>query len=138
MILSNVALLMLIFFLIYKPAMEKLNDENKFIIDQFAITVDKEITEKAIFVDLYIFNQSEQKYFDFSRISCTIEFTDGSKLYPLNVKNENTLINQNTGIHYILSFEKNMQNWSSNFFIRINYDNKTVYESKTFNIKDQK
>ncbi len=128
--LSNVALLVLIFFLVYKPAIERLNKENKVYLNDFSIEIDYEMTENNIFVNLYIFNENIPNYFDFSKLSCSLVFIDSEEIYPLNTRKDKQLINKNNGLHYILSFSlKEKRNIG--FFIRLKYDNKIIYESKT-------
>jgi hypothetical protein len=134
--LSNVALLLLIIFLVYKPAMDRLNKENKVFIDGFSIDIDFELTENNLFVNLYIFNESRDNYFDFSRLSCSLVFASNEEIFPLNIREDKELINQNSGIHYILSFSLKEKK-SSTFFIKLKYDNKTIYESKTIKSQNQ-
>lgn len=129
--LSNVALLMLIFFLVYKPAMERLENERKFYIDDFSIEIDWEMTEKGVFVDLYIFNTKEDRYFDFSKLYCSLILLDGNEIYPLNKNTEKKIIERQKGIHIINSYSSNEYlNKETGFFIRVKYDDKVMYESK--------
>ncbi|GEM_PF-1920170 len=132
-ILGNVGLLLLIIFLIYKPAMERLSDENnKFYIENFSVEFEYEFTQKGFFVDLYIFNEGEDRDFDFSKIICKIVFSDGTELLANNIKDKNELILKNTGVHYLLSYSiKDQDRLNQNFFIRILYNEKKVYESRT-------
>lgn len=134
--LSNVALLLLVFFLVYKPAMDKLNKENKVFIDGFSIDIDTELTEYNLFANLYIFNESSNNPFDFSRLSCSLVFANNEEIYPLNLRSDKELIKQNSGIHYILSFSLKEKK-SSSFYIKLKYDNKTIYESKTIKSQNQ-
>jgi len=131
LLLANVALLLLIFFLVYKPAVEKLNKENRFYIENFSIEVEYDFSGKEIFIDLYIYNEGEDNEFDFSRLNCYLVFTDSTEINPKLPKFDKEKINGNSGIHYILSYLINDHNkTNTKFFIRIIYDNKKRYESR--------
>ncbi|MFN3411521.1 MAG: hypothetical protein ACK4YF_05125 [Exilispira sp.] len=134
--LANVGLLIVIFFFIYKPAIDRLNKENKVYVDNFSIEIEYELTENNIIVDLYILNESNPEYFDFSKLSCSLFFLDNEEIQPIRTRNDKELISHNNGLHYLLSFnikgKKNM-----NFFIKLKFDNRTIYESKTIKFRQQ-
>lgn len=134
LVLGNVALLLLIFFLVYRPAMEKLNKENRVFINEFSIDIEYEMTENGIFIDLYIFNNGIKQNFDFSKLFCSIVLINQQEVLPINNKTDIIELDNQKGIHDILTFiPQNKINKGSGFFIRIKYDDKIIYESKKIN-----
>ncbi|HPB48361.1 MAG TPA: hypothetical protein PLX16_07090, partial [Exilispira sp.] len=69
--LGNLTFLLLVIFLVYKPAMENL--ENKELMaDQYLFKVSHEITESNFFVDVYILNKGDMRNFSSQRLKVVL------------------------------------------------------------------
>jgi len=131
--LGNLTFLLLVIFLVYKPAMENL--ENKELMaDQYLFTVSHEITESNFFVDVYILNKGDMRNFSSQRLKVVLVGVDNKEYESLSNIEIEEVLDQNQGKHFIYSYS--LSEISKNAYIRIYFDNKVIYESETIKLKD--
>jgi flagellar biosynthesis/type III secretory pathway M-ring protein FliF/YscJ len=131
--LGNLTFLLLVIFLVYRPAMQRL--ENKeLMVDQYLFKVSHEITESNFFVDVYILNKGDMRDFSSQRLKIVLVGVDNKEHESISDIKSDEILDQNQGKHFIYSYS--LSEMSKNAYIRIYFDNKVIYESETIKLKD--
>jgi hypothetical protein len=131
--LGNLTFLLLVIFLVYRPAMQRL--ENKeLMVDQYLFIVSHEITESNFFVDVYILNKGDMRNFSSQRLKVVVIGVDNKEYESLSSIESEEILDQNQGKHFIYSYS--LSEISKSAYIRVYFDNKAIYESETIKLKD--
>ncbi|MCX8057946.1 MAG: hypothetical protein N3A58_00845 [Spirochaetes bacterium] len=132
-LLLDIILIVLIYVFVARPALEKLeNTEDKIIVEDFEIEYDLIISENYLFFDLYLKNKSiKEKIIDSSTFFIETSFSK-EIIYP-----NFSQINIKPGEAKHILFEI-PEIYSDKFYIKVFYKNRECFQTKLFNIEEEK